>query len=68
MHTFNSSNIKAASYDPDSRSLEVSFQHGKTYSYANVDPATWDKFRAAKSPGAFHHDRIRGKFDHKLMT
>jgi hypothetical protein len=57
-----SSHITAASYNPDTQELIVTF--GKSsYSYAGVPQDVVDGFSAAPSAGSYLHANIKGKFE-----
>lgn len=57
-----SSHLTAASYDPDTQELIVSF--GKnSYSYAGVPQDVVDGFSAAPSAGSYLHASIKGKYE-----
>lgn len=40
--------------------ISVVFRDGTYYNYYNVDPKTWDAFRAAESKGRFIYDNLDG--------
>lgn len=48
-----SSDIAAAGYDPVSGELQVQFLTGRIYSYANVEPETYQGFINAPSKGSY---------------
>ncbi|MBS1793361.1 MAG: KTSC domain-containing protein [Acidobacteria bacterium] len=58
-----SSNIKAAGYSENSRTLVVEFKSGKRYRYANISPELWKQFEAtfdgSQSAGKFFNANIR---------
>lgn len=58
-HTFDSSNIAAATYDDVSLSLVVVFHRGARYRYCDVPPATWQGLVAAESAGRYFHANIK---------
>lgn len=43
----------AAGYDERSQSLRIRFREGEYYTYYNVPPSVWWKFRRTNSPGRF---------------
>jgi len=51
--TFKSSNLKKGFYNQNTRTLEVTFHSGHTYSYHNVTPAQLSALLNASSQGAF---------------
>ena len=55
-----SSNIRAATWNPLTRELRIDFSHGKSYPpVRNVSENTWKAFKAAPSPGAFVNRNFR---------
>lgn len=65
--SFDSSNITSGSYDPDSRTLEITFHHGKTYRYFDVEPETWQDLQEAPSAGSYHRKYIAGHYEHRVL-
>jgi hypothetical protein len=59
-----SSNLEAATYDPQTKTATVKFKNGGTYQYSNVPPdlyANWQKtFQADASSGKFFQQHIKG--------
>lgn len=45
--------IASTGYNPDTRVLEITFQHGKTYQYFDVEPETFSELVDAPSMGAY---------------
>ena len=43
--------IEGFGYDAARRNLEVSFKHGRTYTYLNVPPRVFAEMQAAESKG-----------------
>lgn len=43
----------AAGYDERSQALRIKFRDGEYYTYYNVPPSVWWKFRRASSPGRY---------------
>lgn len=58
------SSISTHDYDPETRTLTVTFHHGKSYKYQDVPPELADGLRDASSKGKFLHANVIGKFDH----
>lgn len=63
----NSSNIKAAGYDADTRTMRNTFASGKTYEYEDFPEAEWEKYAATfnvdgASPGKYFAENIRSQF------
>ncbi len=54
-----SSNIKSVAYDPDTRTLEVTFANGGTYQYADVAPQHFEALQVHASPGSYFHQHVR---------
>lgn len=59
MTPLDSSNIAAAGYDEESRTLRVEFRSGGTYDYPGVPKETYDGLIAAPSPGSYFHRAIK---------
>jgi hypothetical protein len=60
--TLNSSNLRAASFEPWSATLTIEFRNGSIYEYTNVPPVIYDRLFASDSPGRFHHENIKDRF------
>ena len=61
--TFTSSNIRAAALDAETGVIEVEFNNGKRYRYANFTPALLAEWRSAKSPGGWFDASIKKRPD-----
>ena len=60
------SSIQAVGYDPTTKTLAVTFVHGKKrYDYHDVDQDTVDALHRAESVGKFIAANIVGKFHHQ---
>lgn len=59
-----SSQIKSVAYHPESKTMEVIFNTGGTYRYADVPAEVHAKMMAAPSQGKFLHAEIKGKYKH----
>jgi hypothetical protein len=57
-----SSNLRSVGYDPDSRTLEIEFQTGRVWRYANVPPSVYSTLMAADSKGSYFNSCIRDAF------
>jgi hypothetical protein len=57
-----SSSIAAAGYDPDTRTMEVEFVNGRTYTHPDVPPEVYEGLVSAESPGRFYNQQIKGQF------
>lgn len=57
----NSSQVQAIGYDPDTKTLAVTFTRGTgaCYHYAGVEPETFEAFKAAESIGSFFGQHIK---------
>ncbi|MCC7355043.1 MAG: KTSC domain-containing protein [Anaerolineae bacterium] len=56
--TVESSMIHAVGYDPETRTLEVVFNTGKTYQYYDVPPEEYAGLMAAESKGSYMRSHI----------
>jgi hypothetical protein len=67
--TTDSSTIDSFHYDNKNQLLLVTFKHGKSYSYFNVDKSTYIAFMndAFDSPGKALNTHIKSKFDFTLL-
>ena len=59
-----SSNIASAAYDEATKSMEVRFKSGGTYTYAEVPKHVYDGFMSADSHGSFLAAHVKGKYSH----
>jgi len=59
--------IRHFSYDAPKRTLRVTFQSGDVYDYFDVPPQVPEDWRAAFSKGVFFAERVRDKFDYRLV-
>lgn len=57
-----SSVIQAADYDPDTRTLDVTFTSGRRYAYFNVPDWEFDGLVTATSAGEYFNTRIRDQY------
>jgi KTSC domain len=57
-----SSVIRAADYDPESRALEVTFTSGRRYTYFGVPDWEFDGLVTATSAGEYFNARIRDQY------
>ena len=53
-----SSNLKSAKYDTESKNLVVTFNSGSIYEYNNVPWEKFTKFRMSKSQGKYFNENI----------
>ena len=57
-----SSNIDAARYDPESKTLTIRFQNGREYGYSGVPVEVAQALIHADSPGRFFNREIKGNY------
>lgn len=63
MHPVVSSNILAAGYDKDTKTLKITFSNGATYTYSGVPLAMYEGIFTADSAGKFVQQFIvKGKY------
>lgn len=53
-----SRHIRSVAWDPATRSLEVEFEQGRVYRYAEVSYETWAGFMRAESKGSYLRKNI----------
>lgn len=58
-----SSNIAAAGYDEETKTLIIEFNSGSTYSYSGVPKETAMMLWSAASPGRYFYDYIKNYYD-----
>jgi|SRR6056297_2438007 len=58
-----SSSIRSIGYD-DGETLEVEFQSGGVYRYADVPRQIYEEFLSARSHGSYFHENVRGQYDY----
>jgi hypothetical protein len=59
--------IRHFSYDEPQRRLRVTFTSGDVYDYFDVPPDLPEDWRAAFSKGVFFAERVRDRYDYKLV-
>jgi len=62
MRDVKSSSIRSVGYEPETKTLGVTFNHGMTYHYANVDQEIYDAMMVADSVGKFFQQEIKNRF------
>lgn len=62
-----SSSIRSVGYDRDESVLEIEFQSGGIYRYADVASETYEGLLAASSHGSYFHENIRGQYDYRRI-
>lgn len=60
-----SSAIQAADYDPEGRTLDVTFTSGRRYTYFSVPDWEFDGLVTATSAGEYFNTRIRDQYAYK---
>ena len=63
-----SSDIRAIGYDEQSLTLEIEFNSGGLYDYANVAEAVYRSLMSASSHGKYFHQYIRDKYDTQKLA
>jgi len=59
---FVSSNLSRGEYARDSKTLTLTFAHGRPYIFNNVPPELWNDMKQAQSPGKFFRENIKDRF------
>ena len=54
--------VRAFSYEPAERRLDVRFTSGRDYSYYDVPPEVFDAMTRAFAKGEFFNRQIRGRY------
>ena len=62
-----SSNLKSASYDTESKILTVTFNNGSIYKYYELPWEVFTKFRMSDSQGKFFNAEISKKYKYKKL-
>lgn len=57
-----SSNIRSIGHDQDNQTLEIEFNSGAVYQYANVPPSEYEGFLNADSKGKYFHANIKDRY------
>lgn len=63
-----STNLKSAKYNTETKLLEMTFQNGSVYEYDNVPWAQFTKFRMAESQGKFFNANISRKYEYRKKS
>lgn len=63
--TINSSNLKGASYDTETKTLTTTFNNGSIYDYYEVPWEVFTKLRTAESQGKYFTSNIKEKYKFK---
>ena len=59
----NSSHLAGCVFDPETGELQITFQDGSTYNYANVPAEMVSGLRNAISPGRFFAENLKGRYE-----
>lgn len=57
-----SSNLAAAGYDAETRTLRIEFQSGSTYDYSGVSQEVNEGLKTSPSPGGYFFRNIRDRY------
>lgn len=57
-----STSLRSASYDDDTRILDITFASGRTYTYENVPEKVFEELCNAPSAGRYFNDSIKGVY------
>ncbi len=57
-----SSMIRTAVYDAPSRTLDLTFYNGRTYTLEGVPADEVEGLRTSDSPGRYFNDHLKGKY------
>jgi len=63
--TINSTNLKGASYDTETKTLSTTFNNGSIYEYYEVPWEVFTKLRTAESQGKYFTSNIKDKYKFK---
>ncbi len=68
MHPVISSNVEAAGYDEETRTLRIKFVSGATYEYAGISKTTYEGIFKAHSAGRYVREVIAsGRYKSKKV-
>lgn len=60
--TLQSSAILSASWDDQTKAMQITFTNGRTYDFPNVPEDVFDGLAAAPSAGRYYVENIKGVF------
>ena len=63
----NSSNIKSASYNVDTKDMTIIFKSDSKYVYRDIPVDLYKKFTEAESAGKFFYSNIRNHYKYSKM-
>ena len=58
--SLSSTALSSATYDDETRTLDIGFRSGGSYTFANVPPEVYQALVGASSPGKYYHSYIKG--------
>jgi hypothetical protein len=64
----NSTNVKFASYQTETKTLSVTFKNGTIYEYYGVPWEVFTKFRMSTSQGKFLNTKLNKVYEFKKVT
>ena len=62
-----SSDLKSVGYDAASNTLEIEFNSGGVYQYANVPAGTYQGLLNASSKGTYFHQNIKNNYSYRKL-
>lgn len=62
-----SSSIRSVGYDDEESVLEIEFQSGGIYRYADVPHETYEELLRASSHGSYFHENVRGQYAYRRI-
>ena len=66
--TINSSNLKSAKFNTETKVLTITFVNGGIYEYYDFSHEKFTKFRMSKSQGKYLNTDINGKYKYKKIS
>ena len=63
-----SSNMKSASYNTETKTLSITFNNGSIYEYYEFPWNKFAEFRRSPSQGKFFYTDVNGKYEYKKVT
>jgi hypothetical protein len=49
-------------YDEDRHILQIEFNNGSVYQYADIEPETWEDLHSSDSIGCFYNEEIKAQY------
>jgi len=59
--------VQSVSYDPDSQTMVIMFNNGKSYAYANVPEDVAQDTSNAASVGEYVNSEIKGRYSYRKI-